>query len=217
MKSQCFKAGQNSRTFDDNKQHDAAEFMNSLLEHLFEGANILKEDLFGGLCQKTMFCQCNQAEELQIEDISEVLPLELKGITLESCLENYFSPEEIERRCAHCQSQRSTQVTTFIRNPKTLIIQLNRFEFLQESNRSIKKSDNIIIPNTTELPDGTKYNLLSIINHHGDSPNSGHYTCLLPEASGDTFTLVDDATVTRSFRRTEELNIAGYILMYAKE
>ena len=161
-----------------------------------------------------MFCQrCNDAEQLQLENTPDVLPLGLNGVSLETCLEYYFSPDEIDRVCSHCQSQRSTQVVSFITNPATFIIQLNRFEL----NRTIKKHDDVIIPHTLQLPGGTTYRLSSIINHLGETPNSGHYTCLLAEPSGDTFTLVDDTTVRRSVRMTEEMSRTGYILMYTIE
>ena len=92
----------------------------------------LKEALFGGLSQKTMFCQtqnCNQTDQLQIEHISEIIPIEFVGYSLETCLENLFSPEEVERNCEHCGGNKSTQVTTFIQEPATLFLQLNRFSY----------------------------------------------------------------------------------------
>ena len=78
--------------FDDNRQHDAAEFLSSIINNLFgksNALNSLKEIVFGGLFKKTMFCQCNYTQELGIENLSEVVPIELKGVTLESCLEDF--------------------------------------------------------------------------------------------------------------------------------
>ena len=79
---ECMIHGQSMRTFNDSNQHDAAEFFNSLLEHLFksdpEDLNT-REKIFGGISQKTMFCsntKCNKSEQLQLETISEIIPLE---------------------------------------------------------------------------------------------------------------------------------------------
>ena len=75
--------------FDDNNQHDTAEFLMAILNNLFgrfPTNGILKEQIFGGLCRKTMFCQCNAAENIQAEHMPEVLPIEVKGYSLESYL-----------------------------------------------------------------------------------------------------------------------------------
>ena len=107
------------------------------------------------------------------------------------------------------------QVTNFVRNPKTLIIQLSRFEYEKKLRRSVKKHDSIMIPDKIDLPCGTTYSLLSIINHIGETPNSGHYTCLLPEASED-FIEVDDMQVRRPVKQTKQITRTAYILSYSK-
>ena len=65
--------------------------------------------------------------------IPEVLPIELKGFSIEACLEKFISPESMTRTCTKCKNDTATQITTFIRNPQTLILQLKRFEFDQEN------------------------------------------------------------------------------------
>ena len=86
--------------------------------------------------------------ELQIENLPEILQIEIKGNSLEACLENFFSPEEIDRQCSQCNSKKAMQVTNFVRNPKTLIIQLSRFEYEKKLRRSVKKHDpNCVPPN----------------------------------------------------------------------
>ena len=94
-----------------------------------------------------MFCSnsnCNMSEQLQVEFLSEIIPVEFTGFTLESCLEQFFSPEEIERQCDNCKTKQSTQVTTFVQEPETLIIQLNRFQYNQLDERVIKIHDYIV-------------------------------------------------------------------------
>ena len=109
------------RTFNDDNQHDAAEFLNSVLEHLFKyipSSFTTKENLFGGLSQKTMFCSnanCNKSNQLQVETLSDVIPVEFSGYTLENCMEHYFSPEEIERKCENCESKKVCRVVDLSR------------------------------------------------------------------------------------------------------
>ena len=217
VQEECFKLNQVSRTFNDNRQHDAAEFLNSSIEHLFGKNNHLKEEVFGGLCQKTLFCQCSQTDTLQIENCPEILPLEIIGTTLEECIEHFLSPQEIERRCPNCQSEASTQVSSFIKNPRTLIFQLNRFEFHQHLNRVSKKHNTLLIPKSFQLPLGASYKLKSIINHVGETPYSGHYTCLLSEHEEDLFVLVDDENIVRSVRFDENLSQQAYIITYVQD
>ena len=236
----CLQNGQQTRTFNDDHQHDAAEFFTSVLEHLTKNdpdSVRLKENVFGGLSQKTMFCSnvnCNTSEQLQLEILSEIVPVELPGCalesclgleacescleacTLESCLESFFKPEEIERKCQHCGVLGSTQATTFVQEPETLVIQLNRFRYSQADNRVIKIHKPIIFPADLQLPSGSKYKIVSTINHIGESADAGHYTCLLMDKELESYCLVDDSSVFPSVTVDEELSKQVYILVYAK-
>ena len=53
---ECEKSGQLLRSFNDTNQHDAAEFLNSMIEHWSKNLPRTKEAIFDGLSQKTMFC-----------------------------------------------------------------------------------------------------------------------------------------------------------------
>jgi uncharacterized UBP type Zn finger protein len=222
VQGECFKNGQQMRTFDNDNQHDAAEFLNSVLEHLFKhlpSTSIVKENLFGGLSQKTMFClnaNCNMSNQLQVENLSDIIPVEFSGYTLESCMEHYFSPEEIERQCENCASKRATQVTTFVKEPETLIIQLNRFTYSQNDNRVVKINEQLIFQNNIQLPSGTTYKLIATINHIGETANVGHYTCLVKDPDAVSYFLVDDNSVYPSVAIGEEISEQVYLLVYAK-
>ena len=58
MQLKCFESGQLTKNFNNNKQHDAGEFMQSLLEHLWNenSKNTLKEEMFGGVSQDILTC-----------------------------------------------------------------------------------------------------------------------------------------------------------------
>ena len=222
VQGECFKSGQQMRTFDNDNQHDAAEFLNSVLEHLFKhlpSTSIIKENLFGGLSQKTMFCSnanCNMSNQLQVENLSDIIPVEFSGYTLESCMEHYFSPEEIERQCENCASTSATQVTTFVKEPETLIIQLNRFTYSQNDNRVVKINEPLIFQNNIQLPSGTTYKMIATINHIGETANIGHYTCLVKDPDAANYFLVDDGSVFPSVAIGEEISEQVYLLVYAK-
>ena len=219
----CLTNGQVMRMFNNNNQHDAAEFLNSVLEHLSRNDQddiSINEQLFGGLSQKTMFCSnssCNMSEQLQVEILGEIIPVEFSGYTIESCLGQFFNTEEIERKCKHCGCQRSAQATSFIREPKTLIIQLNRFRFSQDENRVVKIHEPLIFPTEIQLPSGSSYKILSTINHIGELADSGHYTCLLMDKATGTYSLINDSSVIPSVTITEELSQQVYLLVYDKQ
>ena len=222
VQEECFSSGQLFRTFNDDNQHDAAEFLSSMIEHLSKNApNIqgIKEKLCGGLSQKTMFCSnsnCNMSEQLQVEILSEIVPVEFTGFTLESCLEQFFSPEEIERQCDNCKTKRSTQVTTFVQEPKTLILQLNRFKYSQEDRRVMKIHEPLLFPDEVTLPSGASYKLVATVNHNGETADAGHYTCLVIDQNNGSCFLVDDTSVTPSLTTDEDISQQVYLLFYTK-
>ena len=222
VQEECLEVGQQMRLFNNDNQHDAAEFFNSILEHLSrdnQDFSRITEKLFGGLSQKTMFCSnenCNMSQQLQVEVLGEIIPVEFTGYTLESCIEQFFNPEEIERTCEHCGSQRSTQATTFVQEPETLIIQLNRFRYSQAENRVIKIHEPLIFPNDIQLPSGSSYKMVATINHNGELADSGHYTCLLMDKATGTYSLIDDTSVSPSVTIDEDLSQQVYLLIYAK-
>ena len=228
----CLQNGQLLRSFNDNDQHDAAEFLTSVFEHLAKmdpSPVKITERVFGGLSQTTMFCSnsnCNISEQLNMEILSEIIPVSIVGCkhsqychcvnTLETCLEAFFNPEEMERKCQNCGVQHSTKATTFIREPETLIIQLIRFRYSQTEQRVIKIHRPIIFPTELQLPSGSKYKIVSTINHIGDSAEAGHYTCLLMDKDLGSYCLIDDGSVYTSVTVDKELNEQVYILVYAK-
>ena len=219
---ECERYGQLQRTFNDNNQHDAAEFLNSIFEQLFRHQDTLglKETLFGGLSQKTMFCQtqnCNQTDQLQIEPISEIIPIEFVGYTLQSCLENLFSPDDVERRCEHCGGSNSTQVTTFIQETANLFLQLNRFSYSSHDGQAIKLHEPLGFPPVIQLPSGSSYRLVATVNHLGEAANSGHYISLVYDHNTDRFTLIDDTSVIHSVEMNEDISREVYVIVYTRD
>jgi ubiquitin C-terminal hydrolase len=151
-----------------------------------------------------------------VEILGEIIPVEFSGYTLESCIAQFFNTEEIERKCEHCGSQRSAQATSFVKDPETLIIQLNRFRFSQEDSRVVKIHEPLIFPTDIQLPSRSSYRIIATVNHNGELADSGHYTCLLMDKTTGTYTLIDDSSVIPSVTINEELSQQVYLLIYAK-
>ena len=59
----CMDSSQKTRTFNDRRQHDAVEFLLSLVEHIFKDAmsyDNIDEIIFGGLVKEEYNCSCRK-------------------------------------------------------------------------------------------------------------------------------------------------------------
>ena len=94
--------------------------------------------------------------------------------------------------------------------PKVLTILLNRFEFLQNFR---KLKTNITINKHLNFDDGV-YDLVGLIEHHGDTLSSGHYTSKLFYT--DAAYNCDDHNISK-FNNSIVLNSKlAYVVFYAK-
>ena len=141
VKDKCFKNRQWIKNFSNNKQHDSGEFLQSLLEHFWTESvmdNSLRDEVFGGLSQNILSCKCGREEELQVQHIPEVIPLQLKGGSIQSCLDDFMAVEDIEWNCPSCISSIVLRRMVIIAEPQTIILQLMRNKY-DEVRRRINK------------------------------------------------------------------------------
>ena len=182
------------KEFDDNNQHDAAEFLLSLLQHLLEEDDGLINYLFGRTTT-AIFCRnenCNSAtykSELEVQ----IIMLPLVQYTLESNLQCYLDEEVIERNCDKCGYKQAAQVVSFTEDAKLLIFQLKRFKY--QDNRASKIDSEIFVPLRMNLQSGSLYQIIGTINHIGNSPASGHYTSTVYNETKKNFYLIDDEQI----------------------
>lgn len=109
---------------------------------------------------------------------------------LEQCIHNFCKPETIEFFCERCKAKRKAwKKIIFCRLPQYLIININRFEQIQEEQgiTITKNNKHVTFPlenltiesNNGDEPIMNKYNLNGVIFHHGKQIDSGHYTSLI--------------------------------------
>jgi uncharacterized UBP type Zn finger protein len=194
-KRKCIQAGQLLQNYSDNRQHDAGEFLISVIEHLFEDSIFYQnfdEQMFGGLYQNVLKCSCGLVTEKEITKLSHIISLDIHGETTQTCLNKYFLEEDIERTCPDCKLSVCQKTTQIIIEPLTLILQLNRYEYDREEEKVKKKSDAVVCSETVTLPGGSNYSLSSAVNHIGSNPEEGHYNIFLNNPSVGKYVLLDD-------------------------
>jgi ubiquitin C-terminal hydrolase len=199
VQTNCFEAEQITRSFDDNNQHDCVEFIQSLLEHFWGEDDIpldLRENVFGGLFQDIITCSCGHTEELSVQNMPDILSVPMKGENIQTCLECFFSREQIIWKCPSCFDSNVSKSINIIKEPTTLLLQVMRFEYSQATGHTIKKHEPLTCPTSLHFGnDSTLYTLKCIVNHEGDYPESGHYTSLLYDQDADNFLLIDDDAI----------------------
>ena len=217
IQDKCLEKQQNTKRFDNNMQHDAAEFLNSLLEHMLCDNPDIMNRLFGET-QNRIFCmneECNRVHRTP-SNLVNIISLTIVGTTLNMCLDEYFNNQSIQRNCSHCNSQRASQVTEFTVEPTVLIFQMIRFKYC-ETNQSIEKMHNeLSVETTIQLSSGASYEIVGAIFHHGATPNAGHYTAAVYCREKDTFYYCNDNTISEMDSLTRKQSTV-YIVVYEKQ
>ena len=211
VSSMCEESGQIRRTFSDNLQHDAGEFLVSLFEHIFKDS-IMDEEIFGGLYQEKLVCKCGNIKHLPVQKLSEILMIQLHGHSIESCLMDFLSDEDVKNVCTDCGDDKSVKRIEILTEPTTLMIQLKRYEYHVNKRKALKRHDEIECPTSLTMPSGSSYTLSSVINHIGSTPTDGHYNVLIYDKSSDSHVLLDDLNVSFDVENT-----LCYIVSYTKD
>ena len=85
--------------------------------------------------------------------------------------------QSVHKHCNLCQRDTEhTDILKWICLPNYLILTINRFAYVD--GRTIKRDIDVPIQTHVSI-DGSNFTLIGIIHHHGNSANSGHYTCTL--------------------------------------
>ena len=115
-------------------------------------------------------------------------------------------------RCGCAPFNRPVQVTTQLaQSPNILVVELRRYEAAgnqRKSEKVVKLAENL------KLPNGDKFVLRSVVNHHGVHTRSGHYTTLILD--GEVCYKADD-TVVSLITKDQISSKDNYLLCYMKE
>ena len=220
VQMKCLEAGQITKTFDDDRQHDSSEFLQSLMEHFWKEHmyrhNTLREDLFGGISQDILTCFCGNRLDLSPQNMSEIIPIQIIGRSIQNGLADIFQAEEINWKCPKCHSPTVEKRMVIIQEPSTLILQLMRFSFDAARKTALKLQKHMHCPKSLQMPSGTSYSLNSVVNHNGEKTNSGHYNIILYDKENDNCVLLDDSLIS-ILSDDQEMNDLSYIFIYTRD
>lgn len=148
-------------------------------------------------------------------------------VSLHDCLSAFFSADELKGdnmySCDKCQKLRNgVKYSRLMSCPEVLCIHLKRFR--HEPALPSKISSHVSFPLTgldlapymgKECKSGvSKYDLVSVICHHGHGGSSGHYTCLAKNRTTGEWYEFDDHAVTPV---QSVASARAYILFYRKD
>ena len=215
----CFESGQLTKNFNNNKQHDAGEFMQSLLEHLWNenSKNTLKEEMFGGVSQDILTCFCAYRVELAPEQMSEIIPIQIAEQDVQKGLDTFLSGENIAWKCPKCGRPTVQKKRLIVIEPSTLILQLMRYNFDTSNNTASKINDQIFCQPNIFMPSGSTYTLTSIINHHGEETKSGHYNTILLEKESEKYLFLDDTEISYVQDDYNGISDVSYICTFVRD
>lgn len=132
---------------------------------------------------------------------------------LGDALSNYFEPFEVSGSCA-CGNIRRAQYG-FVLPPKVLMIRIKRFAYDAKFQTYKKLNFNLDCPELLDFQIETPstYQLRAGIIHHGDTPQSGHYTAFILE--GEELTHFDNSIVSKKSSHNFDLRQI-YVAIYVK-
>lgn len=167
--------------------------------------------------------------------------LEMSGDTsVDECFRRFFASEKREVKCEKCFGESATQTSQITQLPKMLLLHFKRFVVkVSEDYSSIsyeKNSSSVAfepeISPENDLQDytavdcavtsGSRYQLRSIINHHGSSVSFGHYTAdakrTEKEDDSREWLRFNDSFVSRiTEHQVQESCNSAYLVMYELE
>ena len=167
----------------------------------------LAKTLFTSTLRTTFICSiCHQKTESELNtQLINIYP-ENKKYVSELLLKSFSS--KITKTCIACSRDTlHKECTSLVLNPNILVIVVNRFNF-DELARKDKTS--IFMDRNFHL-NSIDYDLVGGIFHHGDSLNSGHYTCKIYYTNA-AFNCNDEHVI--KYKPKEELSDSLYIAFY---
>ena len=179
------------KDFDNNRQHDANEFLTKLLDALSDATRLDKggdpiSQVFRSRVISWIQCQTCERERINEGDTSISLKVPITGDSIGACLSNYFLHEELhDWKCEHCKHATAALKGFRLEPRNILIISLKRYSVTGIKNNarvSFPLDDldmsKFMVDDHKKTPPA-KFSLVAVIQHHGNSPGNGHYDLIM--------------------------------------
>jgi len=176
-----------SMAFDDGCQHDASEFMRSLINKIIDENTEVEQAIkrtFGFQIRGLVRCSnCNAESQVSEDSIDLCLQLPTRtdgGVhTINALMEHAFRDTHFEGEnlfhCDKCSSLQPAVRSTYVASlPSSLVLTLNRFKFCHDTQHESKLMDAVSVPERINL-NRYHYRLAAVVAHAGASMNHGHY------------------------------------------
>ena len=202
----------------DTKIHrDLLESKKEYHKHFTDSYSIIIDLFFGQTLQKISCNKCKKVSKKYEPFMGLNLSLieDKPIVTIYDLLDKYFSGN-LEKNCENCKTtEHHTTSTKIIKLPKYLIIQMKRFKSdLSKISKMVAYGSTIEMSDYSLIVDGCsmEYELMSVINHSGNSLNSGHYYTFNRTFAGK-WVCIDDDNVAE-IKATDVCNENAYVLVY---
>ena len=180
--------------FDPIYQHDAHEFLLTMLDKLYESVKI--KNPFEGTSKTTLECKNGHVSTRS----DPFVMLSING-DMEEGIPNMMKPEVVECKCESCDETNMT---------KTLDIDLSDVVCIHYKRFNLKKKLRYSVP---ILENWNGYELVGICNHYGGL-HGGHYTATVKTDSG--WMLINDDHITK-IDGLPKFSKVPYIMVYVRK
>ncbi len=214
------------------KQQDSSEFITKLSGEIInecwaKGLEVKDFDIV--LKRKSTCSGCKKEDHISVDNAKSLdvqLPIGLKEISLNECIEAFSAEEEIERKCPYgCGGVEACSNLEIDTCPEILRVNLKRFRFTESGVTEKNRTPVLFNSNELELH-AAKYQLTSFICHSGSNASGGHYFSFVRNPELNQWFLYNDSIRTEiSDERIKQIisddgNAGGaepYVLFFKKK
>jgi ubiquitin C-terminal hydrolase len=168
------------------------------------------DEYFTGVYKTNIKCVNCDYKNTQ-KDMFRDIGIDLKCPNILQCIAQSFDKEKIDVNCEKCGTLNLIKQTYIYKYPKILIMHIKRYS--SDNFGNITKINNEFSINFGIKIQDNIYELISIIHHHGNSPNKGHYTVDINK-NGIWYKLNDNVSHIIDRENIDSRSI--YILIYSR-
>jgi ubiquitin carboxyl-terminal hydrolase 36/42 len=177
-------------------------------------------EYFSGQFKSLVSCDNCNYESVNFDvynNITLQIPKYIQIPDIADCFSDFIRPESLtDATCEKCKSKKLQKRTTLWKFPDIMIVNLKRYEPTNISGVYSRLNLDVEVDQFLNFKnDGMlhEYKLVSLIDHHGSSPRSGHYSC--KRLVDDKWFLVDDENIMGPIPGPK-ISKTAYLLFYKK-